>query len=232
MKTINEKTCREIFIQYNNKLKNKWYILNGTKNVGCMTYLYKKYNNPKTYQQFYEAYITDKYNKKNPETCGRNEEYLNKVARKLMNLDNNEEQFSVYYNYIIQKLIIDTYDGLQKENQIKQKLINKGYTCVEPTYYEDVKLSIDFKVYKDNNLYCLVQIKPLSFFLGNRNQSLIQDRIKAIKKEKKAEQQFKVPLVYIIYKDDKLIKNNKGNIAHRLLNLINLDGTIKFNLNF
>ena len=225
--TVNETKCKQTFNRLNNRLKNKWYKLNSTSNVGCMTYLYKKYNNPETYQQFYNMYVSDEGD--NPKTCGRNEEYINNVATQLGNLDGNKEALETYYDYIIQKLIIDTFNGLKKETEMKQRLEKAGYRCEEPTYYEDTNLAIDFKIYKNGKLYCLAQVKPHTFFIGNNNYSLINDRKIALQKQAIAEKQFFVPVVYFIYNknSNEWMKNSNGKIAHRLANLINSDGTTK-----
>lgn len=226
--TVNETRCKETFNKLNYRLKNKWYKLNSTSNVGCMTYLYKKYNNPETYQQFYDLYVSDTKTD-NPKTCGRNEEYITKVATQLGNLDGNQETLETYYDYIIQKLIIDTFNGLKKETEMKQELEKHGYRCEEPTYTEDTDLAIDFKIYKNDELYCLAQVKPHTFFIGNSNYSLINDRKLALQKQAIAEKQFYVPVVYFIYNknNNQWIKNSNGKITHRLTNLINIDGTTK-----
>ena len=229
MKIIDAHLCKYIGKKYNNQLKNKWYGLQGINNIGCVTYLYKKYGCPETYQEFYNKYVSDEYDKDNPQLCGRSEQWLEIVAGKLAKFDGNKEDFDIYYNWVVQKIIIDTLDGSKKETELKNRFTKAGYRCEEPTYIEDKDLSIDFKVYKNDILYCLVQVKPHTFFLGNNNASLINDRKKALYKEIQATTQFKVPLIYVIYnkRSGNWIKNAKGNLSHKLTNLINFDGTTK-----
>lgn len=226
--TINIEKAKQI--DRNTNLKEKWYGLNATNNVGCCTYLYKKYNYPKTYNEFYEAYIKD--HSVNDKQSGRNEYYIYKIAKELSNRDNHRFEISDYYSYIVKKIIVDTLEGAKKESEINEMLIKKGLTTVSPTLDEDLKLGIDLKVYKNNKLLYMVQVKPNTFFIGNNNHSLINDRINAINKEQMVMNIYHVPTIYIIYNKNsgKFIKHN-GKLSHRLLNLINTDGTTKNKLN-
>ncbi len=224
---LDENKCNDAFLKHNNRLKNKWYKLNSTSNLGCVTYLYRKYNYPATYQDFFNAYVRD--HKENSKTNGRSIEYLSKVASDLSSLDGNKCDISVYFDYIVQKLIIDTFNGLQKEFEAK-KLIEKHKLQVEePTYYEDTDLAIDLKVIKVNCMICAIQVKPHTFFLGNSNRSLINDRRLAIKKENKVKENLNVPVYYLIYNKNsgEWIRTESGKLLHHLNHLVNEDGTTK-----
>lgn len=214
----------------NYRFNNLWYGMNSTYNFGCMTYLYKKYNCPSTYQAFYESYIND-YEGNDSRTHGRNEEYIKHQATLLAEKDGNKRPKGTYYNYIVKKLIIDTLDGSKKENELKEMLNKSNFQTKEPSYVEDTKYGIDKFIYKDGKLLCIAQIKPNTFFIGNNNDSLINDRINALKKETYCNNTYNVPVVYFIYnkKDGHWILNDKGNKGHKLKNLINNDGTAKKN---
>jgi len=69
------------------------------------------------------------------------------------------------------------------ESKVNEMLLSKGLTTEAPTLVEDTKYGIDLKVYKENKLVCMIQVKPHTFFIGNNNQSLIKDRVKALVKE-------------------------------------------------
>ena len=214
-------------------LKEKWYGLNGTDNVGCCTYLYKKYGYPETYEDFYNSYITDNVNLIQNETnigrsIGRNEHYLYKIAKVLAKKDNYRFTMEEYYSYIIKKLIVDTLDGSKMEAKVNEMLLAKGYRTESPSLVEDTKYGIDLKVIKDNKLICMIQVKPHTFFIGNNNQSLIKDRIKALVKEQNVKNLYHVPTAYIIYnKNTKEFIRTNGKLTHRLSQLINEDGTTK-----
>lgn len=226
MYRINEKKCRETAKRLGSKLNNKWYKLNNTDNLGCATYLYRKYGYPDTYQHFYDKYISD--HKVDSKTNGRNTDYLTFVAERLAAFDDYSEPYQDYFDFIVQKLIIDTKDGMAEEEKAKKMLEASGFTCDEPTITEDLQLGIDLKVKKDDKPICAIQVKPHTFFLGNSNWSLVNDRKRALEKEKKTKEQLKLPTYYFIYykNDGEFIKTN-GKYAHKLQSLINPDGTTK-----
>lgn len=73
-----------------------------------------------------------------------------------------------------------------------------------------------------------LQIKPISFFTSNKNQSLIEDRLEAFKKDKNVFEQFHLNNYYIIYDPKRsvndnlcIVKANDGHEAFKLIQLIN-----------
>lgn len=208
-------------------LKEKWYGMNSTNNFGCCTYLYKKYDYPDTYEDFYEAYIKD--SSFNDKEHGRNEEYIYKMAYMLYLKDDERFNIEDYYSYIIKKLIYDTLNGCKQESKVNELLKRKGLRTESPTINEDLKYGIDIKVYEKEKLLYMIQVKPNTFFIGNRNKSLINDRLKAIEKENKTKKQYGVNTYYIIYNktDGQFILNKGKYLSHRLSDLINTDGTTK-----
>lgn len=223
---VDLKRIKENIERIGTRLNNKWYKLNSTDNLGCVTFLYRKYGYPATYQSFYDKYITD--HKEGSKTNGRNLQYLTFIAERLEYMDDYTEPFQAYYDFLIQKLIIDTKDGMAEEEKAKKMLEASGFTCTDPTLEEDLGLGIDLKVKKDNKPICAVQVKPHTFFLGNNNWSLVNDRKRAIEKEKKTKEQLNLPTYFFIYykNDGEFIKTN-GKYAHKLQSLINEDGTTK-----
>lgn len=211
---------------HGNRLNNKWYGMNNTRDFGSVAYLYKKYGYPESYDKFFEMYTND--HKENSKENGRNYKYLVAKASELRNRDNNMYPIGIYFDFLMQKLIVDTFNGLAKESEVKKMLEDSGFTVTTPTLNEDKDFGIDLKVYKDNNLLCMIQVKPNTFFKGNNNYSLINDRKKAIEKEKKVTTIYNVPTFFIIYKKDdgEFIQRN-GKYCFKLNNLINQDGTTK-----
>jgi hypothetical protein len=82
--------------------------------------------------------------------------------------------------------------------------------------YEDRVLGVDIWVKYKGKKYG-IQIKPISFIIGNNNESLIRDRKKALKRD-----------VFFIfyYNDGSYLKdaNHKNQIFWRLKQFINTDG--------
>lgn len=195
--TINATICREAE-SLHPKWKDAWYGLNQTYRWGCVAYLYKKYGRPDNYQAFYDYYVTD-ITGEAPQTYGRSEDYIYEYAEALKEKSGENYPTMDYYNYIVKKLIVDTLDGAQKENEAAQFIKEQGYTLEEPTYLEDKDLGIDLKAYKDGKLKFMVQVKPHTFFLGNNNKGLLNDRNKAVVKEKSAKKIYGVPVYYMVY---------------------------------
>ena len=221
MYKIDESKCRgtEEFPE----LSKNWYYMKGTKNFGTVSYLYKKYECPNNYQDFYNCYTADTIGD-DVKTIGRTENYLQHQAE-LLSI-NSQQPLTTCFDFIIKKLFIDTLDGQKKEIEVKELLENKGYQVKEPTYIQDTQEGIDKLVYKDDKLFCLIQVKPLSFFCGNSKSDLINDRKLAVEKEKLCIEKYKVPVFYLIYNNrtKKWVTNNKGNKAHLLKTLINENG--------
>lgn len=219
----NLQTNRGLYLDRTTDLKEKWYGLNSTDNLGCVTYLYKKYNRPETVEDFYNAYTADTSITEDCRTVGRSEEYLENVTCTLAERDNYRFSTEDYYSYILKKLFLDTIKGGQKETELANLIKSKGFQTKEPTFNEDTKLGIDLFVYKNDKLICIIQCKPHTFFLGNNNNSLINDRKRAIDKEKKCEEIYKVPVFYCIYNKNTGIwkRNDKGRMCWKLNTLIN-----------
>lgn len=226
---FNVDNCKKAVLAHNNRLKDKWYGMNTTTDFGSVAFLYKKYGYPSTYEKFYEMYIND--HKDFSRENGRSYQYLVTKANELREIDNNQCGINVYFDYMMQKLLVDTFNGLAKEGEVKKMLEESGFTTNTPSLDEDRKLGIDLKVFNEDGLMCLIQVKPNTFFIGNRNETLINDRKSAIEKEKLATSIYNVPTFFIIYKKDdgEFIQRN-GKYCFKLNNLINEDGTTKNNI--
>lgn len=232
---IDEKRCRDVELKYKDRLMDSFGKLNGRKTIGSCTYLYKKYGCPKTYQEFYEKYTTDKDNgnhSKDIRYCGRTEIELKRIADRFKKMVGDESiDNQVFEDYLVKKIIIDTLDGHQKELELYEILYNEGYEIREPSPTEDSELGIDGFAYKDGELEFIMQIKPISFFYGNKNYYLLKDRQYAVEKAEKCEYKYGVDVRYFIY-NSKLKKwcKNGNSLYFDINEIINQDGTTKKNI--
>lgn len=206
-------------------LREKWYKLNAIKNIGCCSYLYRKYDYPTDYEDFYNNYtadVTTNYSEVN----GRSEEYLNYLSTTLGNYDGNRYSKEDYFNFIIKKIVCETVDGCSKEKDAKDLIESKGFDTKLPNPYEDTKLGVDLFVYKEGKLLCGLQVKPSGYFMGNNWDYLVKKRQFTVKQAKRFEREYKVPMLFFLY--DKYsgnwVKNDKGTFSHRLKDLVNEDG--------
>lgn len=222
-----EQLCYETKMKLDGRLKNIFYGLNTTANFGCATYLYKKYGYPNTLMEFWNKYKNDakvgsRYN-------GRSMEYVALQAHKLAELDNYQESNQDYLLYIFAKVFLDTMVGMRFEKKAQQICKQNGYNIEDVTVEDDKDYGIDFKISKDDKLQYLIQVKPHTFFIGNRNESLINDRKNCFKKERKSIEKYKVPTLYMIYDraSGEFIENQKGKKTYRLKSLLYENGEPK-----
>ena len=190
----------------------QWKKYAGRSSIGDCSNLFQRLR-PTDYYDFYLKYTKDGeetvHNREVFKHCGRTEEEIEEVARKYMaECGNTSFTFEDFVKNVYMHTIIETYDGQTKEQDVNQILANLGYTYEKPEKSEDSRFGIDFKVYKDGKLVFVLQIKPISFFLGSKNYSLIQDRIGAFEKQSLVMDRLHVPTYYMVYKAD-----DNGNVG-------------------
>ena len=167
-----------------------WKKIAGRPYIGNCSYLFKKLK-PVNYQDFFNKYIKflpiirDDSLKKY-EFYGRSIEDLFRLAKKYKELA-NDSTFTIedYFDDIVNHIIIETFDGHIIEKYIADILIQKGYQVNEECGYVDAVLGVDIVAKWNNKIKSFIQIKPVTTFLGNNNQSLINDRINFYNKQKK-----------------------------------------------
>lgn len=193
------------------KYNTVWKQFAGRNVIGDCSNLFQRLK-PLSYYDFYV-----KYTKDGEETIsarptfryyGRTEKEIEEIAIQYRNAC-NDFTFSLedYIKNIYMHVIIETFDGQIKEQEVGQILSNLGYTYTKPIGDEDSKLGIDFKVFKDNILTFVIQVKPISFFTGIHNQSLIEDRLNAFTKVRNVLKLYNVPTYFMIYRI-----NTEGNV--------------------
>lgn len=215
--------------------------------IGQCTYLFDKYN-PKTADEFIISYTTDcddnfdTVNFRGNKTKGRSYDDLRSIAHGLYKdlsdnnlLKENNITFEECYDEIINHCIIETFNGKKYELFIKNVLSNNGYIVQNTNGKIDEIYGIDI-IAKKNDKYRYFQIKPVTAFIGNKNQSLIEDRINFYRKEYDwntvGYKQYNLPkgeILYMCYdknKKDIAFLKNKNTNRHffRLNELCNTNG--------
>lgn len=188
------------------KYNTVWKRFAGRSSIGDCSNLFQRLN-PTSYYDFYV-----KYTKDGEETVGNREDFLyygrtegeiEELAKKYMEACGDYSfSLSQYIDNIYMHTIIETFDGQMKERSVGEILLNKGFTYEKPKKDEDACMGIDFKVYKDGKFIFALQIKPISFFKGFNNKSLIEDRKNSFHKERMVKEVFNVPTYYMVYKSD------------------------------
>lgn len=225
------------------KYNQEWKKYSARKYVGDCSYLFEKLK-PTSYKDFYEKYVndgdntfgkigTDDYQRGRTEfEIIDNAKFLYETIRK--HYPNDDVHFSDCLNVTVGHTIHETYDGHIVENIVDKMLTDKGLKMVKPMGDADTLYGIDRFCYMGDKLVFTLQIKPISFFLGNSNKSLISDRISAFNKCDKVQKAFNVKTYYIIY-DSSVSSENKvgfvsksnGKMAFELSEVCNIDGSAK-----
>lgn len=193
------------------KYNTQWKKYAGRNCIGDCSKLFQRLR-PTSYYDFYVKYTKDGEetvsNRKEMLHYGRTEDEIEELAKEYQNeCCDYSYPLDDYIKNVYMHTIIETYDGQIKEEQVNQILSNLGFTYEKPEGNEDARLGIDFKVFKDGKLSFVIQIKPKSFFVGHKNQSLIDDRIGAFHKEELVKKKLGVNTYYMVY-----LADDNGNV--------------------
>ena len=183
--------------KFNENCNVQYCIINGRRFIGSNSWLFKTLK-PKSYQDFFDKYLTltkgkslnpnidytNKWDLLKDDHYGRTLEDLIAIARFYKSLcpyvDYPLEEF---FDDLVNHIIIETYDGHQAEIELENILVSKGFNVEGTDGDFDAKYGVDLIVTK-NNRTRYIQVKPLTTFLGNKNEGLINDRLKFFKKQK------------------------------------------------
>lgn len=214
------------------KCNMAFYKINSRQSIGDLSYLFQKYQ-PTDYQDFYNKYTTDT-KCKDRRHCGRSEEELLVIAERYKAFAKSDLPVEIFFNNLIWHIIVQTFEGHRKEIELKQYLINKGFNVKNVKSDLDAEYAIDLLISKGDQK-AFIQVKPISFFMGNSNQSLLNDRLLAIKKYKKALDKFGLHTIYCVYKKEgnkvEWLTNEKGGLGHKLNSLLADTGITKLSKN-
>jgi len=131
-----------------------------------------------------------------------------------------------FYDTLILHAVIETVFGYLMEGTAAAAYRERGFDVKETDGYDDRSLGIDFIATKDDT-ELLVQVKPISFFRGEK-PDLVKDRVTTWSKHKAGLEKYpKASYVYMIYDPlTKWLKHN-GKFNFRYEDLITEDGKAK-----
>lgn len=246
-----EKVKKKFNEKYSLIYRNKF---SGRPYVGNCSYLYKILHptSPEDFFNKYTAYYNDEFSYKNHkgnENFGRSVEQLKYLAKcyyeSIIKKDKNSNvTIQDCYDDLVNHIITETYDGHFVERYMVSFILESSDDfIVEPCVGKlDAEIGIDFiiKKHSDPSYVRYMQVKPQSFFFyAKENESLLRDRLNAMRKEKILQDEIDKNGVieYIIYNKKELDKTGKVLIAEkdkktkfRLNELINEYGQPKFNI--
>lgn len=209
----------------------------GKHKVGPCVALCCKYR-PQSYQEFMDVYIKDAIeNSDLPlNKRGRTIEELKNICvnpyfEHVKKITNREDlDYETFFDEAICHVIIETFNGRSHERELECYCEGKGYTIEYPSNEDDSKNGIDFFCCKDNEKKFMIQVKPLSFFVSKRSDT-ISDRLNAFNKANNAVKKYGIPYYFTIYdsKEKKWCKNevNESSVLYRIKDLYQEDGSFK-----
>lgn len=211
-----------------------WYKLKNRYTIGDLSYLYTKYN-PTSELDFYYQYINDGETNETDNRYHRGRSYveLRDICDAYMDYARTTDWNEAYHN-LCYHIIVETYNGHKKERDLMNYIKSKGYRVTPTNSHEDCDLGVDLIAWKDGKKIG-IQVKPISFFIGNTKSDLKSDRRLAFKKRDMAKNSGFDEVYFSIYKsysktDTVWVGNSKDGILHTFDEYLNSDGTTKSNL--
>lgn len=196
----------------------QWYKLNNRNTIGDMMYLIAKFK-PTSIQDLYDKYVTDGEISEETDRRhrGRTEDELYAIAEMYKEMCNDDIPIETYLKNVIWHTIVQSYDGYAKEMKLIDFIQGLGYKAVKADSDDDCELGIDLFIYKGDEMKYAIQLKPISFLIGNHNQSLKYDRQKAILNTDKVKNKYGVPTYFVFYRPDgTYLENGNGGITHKI----------------
>lgn len=240
---------------FNEKYNKIWRSIAGSKYIGNCSFLFQEFykewkanhkEEKPAYNDFFRFYLshvnrnTSYPNDAEKPDCteyGRSIADLVKLAEHYMGLCNDWNiSLDKYFDDIVNHAIIETFDGQCREAKVREVYIQNGFTIERTNKHWDASLGVDLIVRNKKNEICeYVQVKPLSTFLGDTNESLLEDRKYFFRKEE--EKKIECEKNNLPYFKTKFILYNKrypekwcslnGKKGFYLDELCNEDGTAK-----
>ena len=188
--------------------------------IGNCTNLYRKLK-PLNCEDFYLKYIdyAEKHSDLPISKRGLSYDELISLCEKykadVEEKTNVNYDLSVYFHDALCHIILETWEGQQNERDFAAFLEKLGYSCSTFDGSVDSEYGVDIKVTRSDGRISGIQIKPISFFVSNRND-VQSDRINLCYKYESALHNFGFKTYYAIYVKDKAtgevkwLKNGDG----------------------
>ena len=212
---------------------NDWYekIYRQPYSIGYVSELLKKFR-PKDYENAYDMYVvsgivdTDLPKDKR----GRTKEELEELALQWKERSGVDLPLVDFYDALVLHAVVETYDGLLMEFKAMEMYEKFGFITEGTDGDTDRSCGIDFVAKKDDKTL-LVQVKPISFFRGEK-PDLVSDRVAVITTKHRLGLE-KFPdssYTYMIYDKEKKWLNKDGRFNFRYSELVDERGKMKVNI--
>lgn len=212
--------------KFNRKYNYIWKKIAGPEYLGLCSYIfqtfYYEWNNqhPKekpTCQDFANYYFShvnhgdDETSVKLPNSThyGRTVAQLYRLAEHFKTMCNDDKiTIEEFYDDVVNHGIVETFNGQMREIMVKERYEKFGYTVEPLNGTWDKDFGVDSLIRNsDGEIVDYIQCKPVSTFLGTKNESLIADRKLFYNKEEAKKKECKrlgypyLPTRFILYND-------------------------------
>ena len=208
---------------------NDWYekIYRKAYSIGYVSEFFKKVK-PTSFENAYDHYILSGFLDTGlpKEKRGRTKEELEQLAIEWKDRCGIDLPLVDFYDTLVLHAVIETCFGMMMEKEAQEAYKHFGFDVTETEGEEDSGLAVDFIARKGEQTI-LVQVKPVSFFLGSK-PDLVSDRKLVWRKQKAGLEKYPSSMyAYMVYdKDGKWAKKDgKFNLIYG--DLIDKDGLLK-----
>lgn len=208
---------------------NDWYekIYRHPQAIGYVSAFFKKYK-PASFENALDLYYLSGIRDKDlPITQrGRTKEEIEDLAIDWKEKCGVDLPLVDFYDAIILHAVIETVFGNIMESTAATAYRNRGFDVEETDGRDDRSLGIDFIATMDESKL-LVQVKPISFFRGEK-ADLVKDRVTTWKKHKMGLEKYpEASYAYMIYDPQGKWLKSKGKFNFKYEDLITEDGKAK-----
>ena len=212
--------------KFNREYNWKWKKIAGPDYTGSCSYLFQDFykgwkeqhpNEYPTHTDFARYYFSHvnmhtQYTGLCKPDChhyGRSVKQIFLLADRYKELCNDESiMVEQYFDDIVNHVIIETYNGQMREIRLVDEYIRHGFNVEQTSDHWDKNLGVDLIIRKGDVIVDYIQCKPLTTFLGNRNESLIRDRVVFYEKEREKKKECEeldypyYPTKFILYNEE------------------------------
>ena len=209
----------------------EWYEKIGrtSRSIGYVSALLKRLH-PQSHREAYEMYIESGKNEKDKglDNRGRDYDELEALAMQWRSYSNTHYQLVEYYDALVLHAVIETFDGLRKEEIVFNGFLKYGFDTSYTEGSTDSTCGVDI-IAKKNGKTFLVQVKTLSYFYGH-TPKLESDRRMIFTAEPKRREIFGPDAVFVWYiydpGTDMWMENRYGKGYFRTQELMNENGSV------
>ena len=212
--------------KFNRDYNWKWKRIAGPDYIGSCSYLFQDFYSGWTvmhkgtypthtdFARYYFSHINamrsgDELKRPEDHHYGRTVTDIVRLAEKYRSMCKDDTiTLEQYFDDIVNHVIIETFNGQMREIKLMDEYDRCGFTAEQTSDHWDKDLGVDMIIRKNGVIKDYIQLKPITTFIGNKNESLVRDRIVFYKKEEDKKTECMecgydyYPTKFILYNED------------------------------